>query len=88
MTLEALGRQYAAEADNLEGLIASCDERRRIAIRAGDSKEAHRLEDLAERHTLQRDDLLEIAANLRHYYDDSGCGQEEITTIKKDWVKI
>jgi len=69
MTLEALGRQYAAEADNLEGLIASCNERRRIAIRAGESREAHRQEDLAEQHTLQRNDLLEIAAHLKNYYE-------------------
>jgi len=88
MTLEALGRQYAAEADNLEGLIASCNARRRIAIRAGESKEARRLEDLAERHTLQRNDLLEIAACLRHYYDDSGDGRKQPKTMKGNWVHI
>jgi len=88
MTLEALGRQYAAEADNLERLIASCNERRRIAIRAGESKEAHRLEDLAEQHTLQRNDLLQIAAHLRHYYDDSGDGPEQTTKMEKDLVHI
>jgi hypothetical protein len=71
MTLEALGRQYAAEADNLEGLIASCDARRHIAIRAGESKEAQRLEKLMELHTQQQRDLLELSAWLRHYYDDS-----------------
>jgi hypothetical protein len=60
MTLEALGRQYAAEVDNLEGLIASCDARRRIAIRAGESQEAQRLEKLMELHTQQQRDLLEI----------------------------
>jgi hypothetical protein len=71
MTLEALGRQYAAEVDNLEGLIASCDARRHIAIRAGESKEAQRLEKLMELHTQQQKDLLELSAWLRHYYDDS-----------------
>ena len=76
MTLEALGRQYAAEADNLEGLIASCDERRRIAIRAGDSPEAQRLEKLAELHKQQQNDLMQISAWLRHYYDDSTSGED------------
>jgi hypothetical protein len=76
MTLEALGRQYAAEADNLTGLIASCEERRQAAMRDGNSPEAHRQEKVAELHTQQQKDLLQIAANLRHYYDDSGDGRE------------
>ena len=80
MTLEALGRQYAAEADNLEGLIASCGERRRIAIRAGESKEAQRLEKLMELHTRQQKDLLELSAWLWHYYDKPGGDSQEEPT--------
>jgi len=76
MTLETLGRQYATEVDNLEGLITSCSERRRIAIRAGNSPEAQRQERLAELHTQQRSDLLQLAAWLKHYYDDSTGGDD------------
>jgi len=72
MTLEALGRQYAAEADNLAGMIESCKERRGAALSAGNSSEAIRQESLAESHELQRNDLLEIAAHLKHYYNESG----------------
>jgi len=71
MTLEALGRHYAAEADNLERMIESCKERRWAALSAGNSSEAIRQENLAESHELQRNDLLEIAAHLKHYYDES-----------------
>jgi len=72
MTLEALGRQYAVEADNLSGLIASCKERRKAALRAGNSREALRQDSMAEQHTLQQKDILEIAAHLKHYYDEPG----------------
>jgi hypothetical protein len=90
MTLETLGRQYAAEADTLEGMIASCNERRRFAIRAGDSKEAHRQEKLAELHTQQQKDLLKLAAWLKHYYGDSGdeAPREEPTTSTNGKVQI
>lgn len=75
MTLEALGLQYAAEADNLTGLIESCKDRRRAAIRAGNSGEAKRQEFMAESHAQQQRDILHIAAHLRHYYDKPGCGR-------------
>ncbi|MCL2301095.1 MAG: hypothetical protein FWC27_13210 [Firmicutes bacterium] len=88
MTLEALGRQYAAEADNLAGMIESCKERSKAALCAGNSREAARQESLVESHELQRSDLLEIAANLRHYYDDSGDGLEQQTTMKGKLVHI
>jgi hypothetical protein len=69
MNLEALGRQYATEADTLAGMVESCKERRRAALNAGNSREAIRQENLAESHDLQRNDLLEIAAHLKHYYE-------------------
>jgi len=87
MTLEALGRQYAAEADNLTGLIANCDDRRRAALRDGNRPKAHRQNKIAEQHAQQQEDLLEIAAHLRHYYDDSS--EETLqTTTKENWVHI
>ena len=88
MTLEALGRQYAAEADNLSGLIASCNERRRAAMREGNRPEAHRQDKIAEQHAQQQKDLLEIAAHLRHYYDDSSEEQTQQTTMKGQWLHI
>jgi hypothetical protein len=76
MTLEALGRQYAAEADNLERLAESCKERRRAAMRDGNSREAHRQEKLADLHTQQQKDLLKLAAWLKHYYDAPGTPED------------
>jgi len=77
MTLEALGRQYASEADKLAGMIEDCRERRRAAISAGNSPEAQRQERLAELHTQQQSDLLQLAAWLKHYYDDSTGGDDD-----------
>ena len=49
-SLAALGAQYAADADNLEQMITACRERRRFAMKDGNSKEAQRLERLEELH--------------------------------------
>ncbi|MDR0531894.1 MAG: hypothetical protein LBG83_07520 [Oscillospiraceae bacterium] len=70
-TLEELGAQYAAEADNLEAMIFACKERRRFAIQGGNSAEANRLEQLMELHAQQRNDLLRLSVWLRHYYGES-----------------
>ena len=85
MTLEALGRQYAAEADNLAGMIESCKERRGAALSAGDSSEAIRQENLAELHEQQRNDLLQLAAWLKNYYEpgtEAEREEEQSTDLK------
>ena len=69
-SLAALGEQYAAEADNLEHMITACKERRRFAMRGGNSMEAQRQERLAELHAQQRSDLLRLSVWLRHYYGE------------------
>ena len=71
ITLRELGEQYAAEADNLEAMITACKERRRFAMRGGDSAEAQRQERLLELHTQQRGDLLRLSVWLRHYYREA-----------------
>jgi len=71
-SLYQLGRQYAAEADNLEQMITACKERKRFALRGGNSAEAQRQERLIELHTQQRNDLLRLSVWLRHYYDGMG----------------
>ena len=88
MTLEALGRQYSEEADTLTGLIANCDDRRRAALRDGNRPAAHRQIKIAEQHAQQQEDLLEIAAHLRHYYDDSSEEQTQSITTKGQWIHI
>ena len=67
-SLYMLGKQYAAEADNLEQMVTACRERKRFAMRGGNSAEAQRQERLIELHTQQRNDLLRLSAWLRHYY--------------------
>jgi len=79
MSLEALGEQYAKEADNLDRMIKACGERRRFAVSGGNSAEAQRQEKLMELHGQQRADLLRLSAWLRHYYGnelDSMKGRE------------
>jgi len=71
ISLCELGEQYAAEADNLEAMITACKERRRFAMRGGDSAEAQRQERLLELHTQQRGDLLRLSVWLRHYYREA-----------------
>ena len=71
ISLAALGEQYAAEAENLEGMITACKERRRFAMRGGNSREAQRQERLAELHSQQRSDLLRLSVWLRGYYGDT-----------------
>ena len=75
ITLYGIGKQYAAEADNLERMITACRERKRFAMRGGNSAEAQRQERLIELHIAQRNDLLRLSVWLRHYYD----GQENET---------
>ena len=75
-TLGELGEQYAAEADNLEAMIAACRERRRAAMQTGDSAEARRQERLMEMHAQQRGDLLRLSVWLRHYYQKNGENQK------------
>ena len=77
MDLYTLGKQYAAEADNLERMITACKERKRFAMRGGNSAEAQRQERLIELHTQQRGDLLRLSVWLRRYYDSSGAAEEE-----------
>lgn len=67
-SLHTLGTQYAQEADNLEQMITACKERKRFAMRGGNSAEAQRQERLIELHTQQRNDLLRLSVWLRHYY--------------------
>ena len=74
-SLYSLGRQYASEADKLEQMITACRERRRFAMRGGNSAEALRQERLIELHQQQRNDLLRLSVWLRHYYG----GQEPRT---------
>ena len=88
MTLEALGRQYAAEADNLTELVALCKERRKAAMRDGNSCEAFRLDKLAEMHASQQADIQQISAWLQHYYDDSSDDFEQQTAMKGQLVLI
>ena len=73
-SLRELGEQYAAEADNLEAMIAACRERRRFAMQRGNSAEAQRLERLMELHAQQRGDLLRLSVWLRHYYRNQEAG--------------
>ena len=80
MTLLSLGKQYAAEADNLERMITACRERKRFAMRGGNSEEARRQERLIELHAAQRNDLLRLSVWLRHYYD----GKEKQEKQEKD----
>ena len=75
MSLSTLGKQYAAEADKLEQMITACKERKRFAMRGGNSAEAQRQERLIELHAQQRGDLLRLSVWLRHYY-----GTENETT--------
>lgn len=91
MTLEALGRQYAAEADTLADLIVLCNSRRKTALREGNSREAKRLKRLAEHHTQQQEDLQQISAWLLHYYDSSkGIWRDYATptTTGGMWVHV
>jgi hypothetical protein len=75
MSLHDMGKQYALEADNLVELITACKERRRFAVNGGNSEEAKRQERLIELHTQQRNDLLRLAAWLKHYYDGTEYDQ-------------
>jgi len=87
MTLHELGRQYAAEADNLAGLIASCSKRQRAALRAGTKSEARRQDIIANYHASQQEDVLQIAHWLLHYHDDvSACDNNPLAT--RGWVRI
>jgi len=70
-SLYSLGKQYASEADNLEQMITACRERKRFAMRGGNSAEAQRQERLIELHQQQRNDLLRLSVWLRRYYGDS-----------------
>jgi len=79
-SLYALGKQYAAEAENLEQLITACRERKRFAMAGGHSGEAQRQERLIELHTQQRGDVLRLSVWLRHYYD----GKEKQEKQEKD----
>jgi len=91
MTLEALGRQYAAEAESLAGLIALCQKRRRAALREGNGREAKRQQRMAERHTQQQEDLQHISVLLRHYYDEPAKYNDDhtgLTTLGGTWVHI
>jgi len=93
MTLEALGRQYAAEADTLGEVIASCDKRRRVALRAGNRREAKQQERKAAAHAQQQQELLRIATYLRHYYDrpdgEASCEDSHTGLTKRGtWVHI
>ena len=67
--MKALAEQYAHEADNLDGMIKACEQRKRFAAARADPAESKRLEQLIELHQQQRDDLLAHAAWLRHYYN-------------------
>ncbi|MCL2106672.1 MAG: hypothetical protein FWH26_06420 [Oscillospiraceae bacterium] len=67
-SLEDLGRQYAREAEVLDGLIEACRQRRRFAMRSGNAAEAQRQERLMELHQGQRNDLRRIAVWLKRYY--------------------
>ena len=90
MTMEALGRQYAAEADTLAGLIPACQRRKRAAMRDGNKAEAKRQDRLAEQYTQQQNDLLKLSAWLRHYYNepDNESLREEPTLSTRGWVHI
>ena len=68
-SMRKLADQYSAEADNLERMVKSCEERKRFANQGGDSKESARQERLIELHQQQRADLLQLSAWLRHYYE-------------------
>ena len=76
-SLYEMGMQYAAEADNLEEMIAACRERKRFAMRGGNSAEARRQERLIELHTQQRNDIVRLSAWLRSYYIQKGDTYEE-----------
>ena len=82
-SLYAIGKQYAAEADNLEQMITACRERKRFAMRGGNSAEAARQERLIELHTQQRNDLLRLSAWLRHYYGGADTEAAEPITRQK-----
>ena len=67
-SLRDMGLRYAEEADKLEQMIVACRERKRFAMRGGNSGEAQRQERLVELHTQQRNDLIRLSAWLRSYY--------------------
>jgi len=79
-SLYDMGRQYAVEADSLAQMITACRERKRFAMRGGNSAEATRQERLIELHTQQRNDLLRLSAWLRNYYD---AEERETNIIQK-----
>lgn len=72
ISLEELGRQYIAEAKNIQELIRGCQQRRRRANEYGIHKEAARCAQLIEAYRAQRQDLLEIGARLCNYYRKEG----------------
>ena len=76
-SLHDMGKQYAAEADTLEQMITACRERKRFAMRGGNSAEATRQERLIELHTQQRNDLIRLSAWLRSYYKEKGESHEK-----------
>ena len=76
VSMKELGDDYAAQAENLNDMIAKCGKRKQLAIRRGHIKEAARQDRLIELHTQQRNDLLRLAVWLRHYYDES-AGQRQ-----------
>ena len=68
ISLYQMGNQYAAEAESLDKMITACKERKRFAMRGGNSAEATRQERLMALHLQQRNDLLRLSAWLRNYY--------------------
>ena len=82
MSLYDLGKQYITEANHLEQMITACRERKRFAMRGGNSAEAQRQERLIELHTQQRNDLLRLSAWLRNYYD-TGEHEQKAHIIQK-----
>ena len=83
-SLYSMGKQYAVEADKLEQMITSCKERKRFAMRGGNSSEAARQERLIELHTQQRNDLLRLSVWLCNYYSETG---QEPFNIQKGETK-
>jgi len=82
-SLYDMGKQYATEADNLAQMITACKERKRFAMRGGNSAEAQRQERLIELHTQQRNDLIRLSAWLRNYYGDGNIMIQKGETNEK-----
>ncbi|MDR2647726.1 MAG: hypothetical protein LBB67_06355 [Oscillospiraceae bacterium] len=70
-SLAALGVTYQEEVKTLDAIMDACKRRLQRAQHLQDHTEIYRLQRLLRLHGEQRDDLLDIAYNLIHYYQEN-----------------